>query len=192
MVDGRWLMVTVLLTGEAFSIQHCTTMNVLTTLLILLSTATIAQGFAPIPKTAASFRLSASTEDKVAKEVTGEDLELMLQEWDEPLIIDAYATWCGPCLLMAPEFEAAAKELEGKVRFCKIDTDKEEQMAGRLNVMGLPTLMFLDKATEEEGAEPGSNQAAMKGKIEGAIRKDDIVQLCEHYFFGGPRPEVMG
>ena len=93
MVDGRWLMVTVLLTGEAFSIQHCTTMNVLTTLLILLSTATIAQGFAPIPKTAASFRLSASTEDKVAKEVTGEDLELMLQEWDEPLIIDAYATW---------------------------------------------------------------------------------------------------
>lgn len=95
-VDGRWLMVTVLLTGEAFSIQHCTTMNVLTTLLILLSTATIAQGFAPIPKTAASFRLSASTEDKVAKEVTGEDLELMLQEWDEPLIIDAYATWWEP------------------------------------------------------------------------------------------------
>ena len=93
---------------------------------------------------------------------------------------------------MAPEFEEAAKELKGKVRFCKIDTDKEEQIAGRLNVMGLPTLMFLDKATEAEGAEPASNQAALKGRIEGAIRKDDILQLCEHYFFGGPRPELMG
>ena len=44
---------------------------------------------------------------------------------------------------MAPEFEAAAKELKGKVRFVKIDTDQEPEMAARLNIMGLPTLLFL-------------------------------------------------
>mmetsp|Transcript_18177 Transcript_18177/g.41125 ORF Transcript_18177/g.41125 Transcript_18177/m.41125 type:complete len:123 (-) Transcript_18177:573-941(-) len=55
-----------------------------------------------------------STETKAAPQVTGEELELMLQEWDTPLVVDAYATWCGPCLLMAPEFEEAAKVRRGR------------------------------------------------------------------------------
>ena len=54
---------------------------------------------------------------------------------------------------MAPEFEAAAAELQGKVRFVKLDTDKEETMAARLNIMGLPTLLFLDKYESKEGEE---------------------------------------
>eukprot|EP00980_Cylindrotheca_fusiformis_P028566 scaffold22611_cov153-Cylindrotheca_fusiformis.AAC.6 len=52
-------------------------------------------------------------------------------------------SWCGPCVLMAPEFEAAAQDLKGKVRFVKIDTDKDEIMASRLNIMGLPTLLSI-------------------------------------------------
>jgi thioredoxin len=112
----------------------------------------------------------------------------MLTEWDQPLLLDAYATWCGPCVLMAPHFEAAAKELEGKVRFVKLDTDKEPEMAGRLNIMGLPTLMFLDELKSEDGAEAGEAKAVLKNKIEGAITKDSIVELCNHHFFGGPMP----
>jgi len=63
---------------------------------------------------------------------------------------------------MAPEFEAAAKELKDKVRFVKLDTDKEESMAARLNIMGLPTLLFLDKYEPkddeevQEGAKAGT------------------------------------
>merc|ERR1712008_530834 len=99
------------------------------------------------------------------------DLEIMLTDWDQPLIIDAYATWCGPCVLMAPEFEAAAKDLKGKVRFVKLDTDKDEAMATRLNIMGLPTLLFLDKFTspEEETDEESEAKAVLKGRLEGAI-----------------------
>ena len=69
--------------------------------------------------------------------VSGEELEIMLTECDEPLIIDAYATWCGPCQQVAPEFEAAAEELKGRVRFVKLDTDEEPDMADRLKVMAL-------------------------------------------------------
>lgn len=124
--------------------------------------------------------------------VTGEELERLLTEWDEPLVVDAYATWCGPCLLMAPEFEAAAKDLQGKVRFVKLDTDKEEVMATRLNIMGLPTLLFLDKYEPKEGEEgtPGA-KAVLKGRIEGALRKQNILDLCEHYFFGAPAPDLF-
>eukprot|EP00522_Entomoneis_paludosa_P015439 CAMPEP_0172444118 /NCGR_PEP_ID=MMETSP1065-20121228/4220_1 /TAXON_ID=265537 /ORGANISM="Amphiprora paludosa, Strain CCMP125" /LENGTH=174 /DNA_ID=CAMNT_0013194537 /DNA_START=102 /DNA_END=626 /DNA_ORIENTATION=+ len=135
-----------------------------------------------------------STEEKAAPIVSGEELEKFLTEWDQPLVVDAYATWCGPCLLMAPEFEAAAQELKGKVRFVKLDTDKEEAMAARLNIMGLPTLLFLDQYTPKEDEEEDKNsgaKAVLKGRIEGALRKENIVDLCEHYFFDGPAPQLF-
>jgi thiol-disulfide isomerase/thioredoxin len=92
---------------------------------------------------------------------------------------------------MAPEFEAAAQELKGKVRFVKLDTDKDEKMAARLNIMGLPTLLFLDKYQPKEGddEEPAA-RAVLKGRIEGAMRKNNIMDLCEHYFFDGPAPDL--
>jgi len=137
---------------------------------------------------------------KSAPNVSGEQLELMLTEWDTPIVIDAYATWCGPCLLMSPEFEAAAKDMEGKVRFVKLDTDQEEEMASRLAINGLPTLLFLDQfvppsvnETDASGSlseEEEQAKAVLKGRIEGALRKEQIMELCEHYFFDGPEPNL--
>jgi len=140
-----------------------------------------------------STRLFAEGEEKAAPMVTGAELEIMLTEWDQPLVVDAYATWCGPCVLMAPEFEAAAQELKGRVRFVKMDTDLEETMAARLNIMGLPTLLFLDKYEPKEDDPPEKQTAAavLKDRIEGALRKDMIVELAEHHFFGGPKPELF-
>lgn len=91
----------------------------------------------------------------------------------------------------APEFEAAAQELKDKVKFVKLDTDKDEQMAARLNIMGLPTLLFLDKYEPKEDDENKEAKAVLKGRIEGALRKDNIKDLCEHYFFGGPEPQLF-
>jgi thioredoxin-like negative regulator of GroEL len=96
---------------------------------------------------------------------------------------------CGPCVLMSPEFEEAAKELKGKVRMVKLDTDKHEDMAARLNVQGLPTLLFLDKYEPKDDSQPKA-MAVLKGKIEGAMRKDTIVALVNHHFFNGPMPQV--
>lgn len=197
--------------------------SVRVSILLLWNTIALAAAFTSSPiKTTASFissqhyrhtHLSTSSsddidttkEEKLAKDVSGEELEIMLTEWEQPLIVDAYATWCGPCLLMAPEFEAAAQELKGKVRFVKLDTDKEPQMANSLSVNGLPTLLFLDKfdpqemkelVEQQEGDEDGEEEdsgprAVLKARIEGAIQKDSIVALCDHHFFGGPLPEQL-
>jgi thiol-disulfide isomerase/thioredoxin len=143
-----------------------------------------------LASSSSSSRLFLAEETKAAPLVSGEELELMLQDWDLPLLVDAYATWCGPCLLMAPEFEAAAQELKGKVRLVKLDTDKDEAMAARLNIMGLPTLLFLDKYVPEEGKDEAA-QAQLLGRIEGAVRKQNILDLCEFYFFGGPEPSIF-
>jgi len=121
---------------------------------------------------------------KLAAEVNGEELEIMLTEWEQPLVVDAFATWCGPCLAMAPEFEEAAKELEGKVRFVKLDTDKEPDISARLNIMAMPTLLFLNENEPGEGEVGGH-------RFEGAVGKDSIIAMCEHYFFGAPFPEQL-
>ena len=105
-------------------------------------------------------------------------------------------------MLMSPEFEAAAKELEGKVRFAKIDTDKEEAIATRLAINGLPTLLFFDRygpkyvgqtKTDGDGDENRREEMEAKGvlaaRIEGALRKEQITGLCDHYFFDGPEPK---
>lgn len=144
------------------------------------------------PYRAFSTQLQMAEEGKAAPMVSGEELEAMLQEWETPLVVDAYATWCGPCLLMAPEFENAAQDLSGKVRFVKLDTDLEPQMAGRLGIMGLPTLLFLDKNDDKEAVEQGKAPVAvLKERIEGALRKESIVDLCNYHFFGGPMPTQL-
>jgi hypothetical protein len=65
-------------------------------------------------------------------------------------------------------------------------------VAARLNIMGLPTLLFLDKFEPKEGS-PSDEQeakAVLKGRIEGALRKQNIIDLCEYYFFDGPEPKI--
>jgi len=57
-------------------------------------------------------------------------------------VIDFWAAWCGPCKIMAPHFEAAAKELKGKVNFGKVDAEHETELAQRFQIMSIPTMLF--------------------------------------------------
>lgn len=80
--------------------------------------------------------------------MNAEELEVAIQERDKPLIIDFYATWCGPCLLLAQELEKVNEELEDKVRIIKVDTDENPELSSQLQIAGLPTMVFVavDKA----------------------------------------------
>ncbi len=64
---------------------------------------------------------------------------------DLPVVVDFWAEWCGPCLMMAPVFEELAGEYEGKLRFAKLDTDANEATMMRYGVQGIPTLLFFNK-----------------------------------------------
>lgn len=67
---------------------------------------------------------------------------------DLPVVIDFWAAWCGPCRMMSPNFEAAAAQLEPRVRMAKLDTEAEQAIAGRYAIRGIPTMIMIRKGRE--------------------------------------------
>lgn len=62
-----------------------------------------------------------------------------------PLLVDFWASWCGPCKMMAPVFAEAARVLEPRVRLVKVNTESEQALAAQMNIRSIPTLvMFRD------------------------------------------------
>jgi thioredoxin 2 len=77
--------------------------------------------------------------------LSGATFDKHIERTDTPVIVDFWAPWCGPCRAMAPIFERAAKELEPRIRFAKLNVDEEPAIAGRYGIRGIPTLIVFDR-----------------------------------------------
>ena len=64
---------------------------------------------------------------------------------EKPVLVDFYATWCGPCKAMSPIVESIGKEMQGQARVLKIDVDKNQNIAQQLQIQAVPTFMIFKK-----------------------------------------------
>ena len=87
---------------------------------------------------------------------------------DIPVLVDFWAPWCGPCKMMAPQFEQAAKTLEPHIRLAKVDTEAEQMLGAQYGIRSIPTLALFK----------GGNEIARQA---GAMGAADIVRWVQSH-----------
>ena len=73
--------------------------------------------------------------------ITKENFEQVVLKSDKPVLVDFWATWCGPCKMLSPIIEEVRKETEGKAVVGKINVDEQQELAMQFGVMSIPTLL---------------------------------------------------
>lgn len=75
--------------------------------------------------------------------VNDDTFEKSILQSEVPVIVDFWAPWCGPCKMVAPILEKIAKDFDGKLLVAKVNTDENQEYAGRYGVQGIPTMLFI-------------------------------------------------
>ncbi len=90
---------------------------------------------------------------------------------DQPAIIDFYASWCGPCQVIAPILEELAVEYSGKIYIYKVNTEEEEELASVFGIRSIPSLLFVPMYGSPQMAQGAMPKSAFKDAIEKVLLK---------------------
>lgn len=102
--------------------------------------------------------------DKVIH-IDGDNWQTEVIKADKPVLVDFWAEWCGPCRAIAPIIDELAGEMDGQVKFVKVNVDKNPQLAGEFGIRSIPTLLVFKDGTVKGQMVGAMNKADLKTKI---------------------------
>ena len=104
----------------------------------------------------------------LAKEATDSNFEADVLSSEQPVLVDFWAEWCGPCRMIAPSVEAIAEEYQEKAGVYKMNVDENMNVPQRFGIRGIPTLIVFKGGQEQE-------------RIVGAVSREAIAKVVEKY-----------
>lgn len=107
----------------------------------------------------------------MVKEIGKDNFESEVLNSEKPVVIDFWASWCGPCKMMGPVFEELGNEMQDSVKFVKVNVDSEPELASSFKVQGIPTISIV-KNKQEIGRMSGfMSKEQLKERIDKFIEK---------------------
>ena len=97
---------------------------------------------------------------------TSDNFEEEVLKSDVPVLVDMCATWCGPCMMMAPVVAQLAEEYEGTVKVGKLDIDQNVDIVAQYKIMSVPTFLVI-------------KDGEVKAKLIGAVSKEELVEAID-------------
>ncbi|HVW22672.1 MAG TPA: thioredoxin [Opitutaceae bacterium] len=102
--------------------------------------------------------------DKIAQ-LTNDTFKSAIASSTTPVLVDFWATWCGPCKAIAPVLEELAVELDGKLKIAKVDIDQNEQVAAEYGIRAIPTMLLFKGGKVADQIVGLLPKAALKAKL---------------------------
>ncbi|MEM3781427.1 MAG: thioredoxin [Candidatus Micrarchaeaceae archaeon] len=87
----------------------------------------------------------------------------------KPVVVDFWASWCGPCRIFSPIIEEVSKEYDGKIKFCSVNVDENQDIAMKYNIMSIPTTMLFEKGVPKAVSVGAIPKEALKQWLEGNL-----------------------
>ncbi|MDP2804281.1 MAG: thioredoxin [Phreatobacter sp.] len=137
---------------------------------------------APTPAPAPAPAPAAAAPGELIKDTTTRDFvkDVLEESKKQPVLVDFWATWCGPCKQLTPVLEKVVQSFKGKVKLVKMDIDKHPEIAGQLGIQSIPAVIAFDKGQGIDGfmgALPESQVKAFIDKLVGGKVSPDIAEI---------------
>ncbi len=104
----------------------------------------------------------------MAQVITSENFEALLNT-GKPMVLDFWATWCGPCRMVGPSIEQLAQEYDGRAIVGKCDVDEDDELSARFGVRNIPTILFIKDGQVVDKQVGAASKAVLEEKLKALL-----------------------